>query len=314
MTARLETFRSDLRSAHDEPLLVPVIWDPLSAKLAVRAGFKAVWLGGSLVSASHLGLADGGVVNGTDIEIVLRHITATSEISVLVDIDDGFGSYLNAMRTVRQMEAAGGVGVQIDDQFSHRSPYQNSTLVIPEEEAVGKVRAAVDARNSQDFLIVSRTDALWTLGVNAAIDRANKFIEAGSDCPFISGGYSPETMEKIHREVPAPHRQLTHVPPDMSLADIRKSGFDMLALGQVDVMRASALAIMRYLDDLATRKLDAYHDFARMIEGTPVEDWAGFTGLKAIKDTDRTYASADEYARRYDIMRRDPMPPTVRKT
>jgi len=91
------------------------------------------------------------------------------------------------------------VGAQIDDQFSHRSPYQNTTLVISESEAVGKVKAAADARKSRDFLLIARTDALWTLGVNAAIDRANKFVEAGSDCPFITGGFTPEVMEKIKR-------------------------------------------------------------------------------------------------------------------
>jgi 2-methylisocitrate lyase-like PEP mutase family enzyme len=311
---QLQKFREDLRASTGVPLLAPVIWDALSAQLAERGGLKAVWLGGSLISLAHLGVADSGVLNASDVETILRHITATSGISVLVDIDDGFGNYLNAMRTVRTMERAGAVGVQIDDQFSHRSPYQNSTLVIPEDEAVGKVKAAADTRVDKNFLIVARTDALWTLGVNGAIDRANRFIEAGAECPFITGAFTLEAMEKIHREVPAPHRQLTHLPKDMSLEKMREIGFDILALGQLDAMRLATLTVMRYYKDLNDRGLAAYHDAVKQIEGTPVEDWAGFTGLKAIKDTDRLYASPDEYERRYNMARRDPNPPPVRAT
>jgi 2-methylisocitrate lyase-like PEP mutase family enzyme len=298
--AQARKFRKDLASATLEPLLVPVIWDALSAQMAERAGFKAAWLGGSAVAATYLGLPDAGVVGAHDMETVLRHISATSSLSVLVDCDDGFGNYFSAMRTVRTMEAAGAVGVQIDDQFSHRTPVGNSLLVIPEDEAVGKIKAAVDARRSENFLIVARTDALWTLGVSAAIDRANMFAEAGAEAFFISGCDTADIMTKVGRETSAPHGCLTKLPDDLSLEQMRSLGFDMAAIGQVDALRAATLAMMRCFEDLAERKLDASREFASSIAGTPVADWSVFTGLSKMKDWDGKYTSAEEFARRYD--------------
>jgi 2-methylisocitrate lyase-like PEP mutase family enzyme len=298
--SRGQDLTASLRAATTEPLLTPVIWDALSAQLAERAGFEAVWLGGSAVAAAYLGLPDAGVVTASDMESVLRHIVATSSVAVLVDADDGFGNYFSAMRTVRAMEAAGAAGLQIDDQFSHRTPVGNSTLVVSEDEAVGKIKAAADARKDDNFLIVARTDALWTLGINAAIDRANKFAEAGAQGSFISGCYTSDIMNKVGKEVSAPHRCLTKLPDDMSLSQIRAAGFDIAAIGQVDPLRAAALAMMRYFDDLAERKLDAAREFAATLPGSPVADWSEFTGLADMKRLDSLYASPEEYRQRYD--------------
>jgi 2-methylisocitrate lyase-like PEP mutase family enzyme len=273
-------FQTRLREAVATPLLTPVVFNAQSAQIAERAGFKAVWLGGSTVTNSLLGLPDGGYLGLTDIEYVLRRAVDTTSISLLVDLDSGYGSFATAYRAIRTMESAGAVGGQIDDQINHMTPQPGRPIpVVPTTEAVGKIKSAVDARRDFDFLIVARTDSLWTLGVGAAVERANLFAQAGADAAFITGIDSLEAMQTVKRGTAIAHRMISRMPKGVSLAQASQLGFNIVALGQADALRASTLALIRYFERLHSGGLNAVHEFEREVQGTAVADWAGFTGL-----------------------------------
>ena len=153
----------------------------------------------------HLGAPDIGLTTLTEIADHVAAMADAVAIPLLVDADTGFGNALNVIRTVTMLERAGAAGIQIEDQvFPKRCGHFDGKEVVPLPEMLGKVKAAVDARRDGDFQIVARTDARATLGLEAALERAARMIEAGADATFVEAPTSREEIARILAELPAP--------------------------------------------------------------------------------------------------------------
>jgi 2,3-dimethylmalate lyase len=295
---RSATFRAQLNGAKERPLIAPTIYNAQTAQLAEQAGFQAAWLGGSGITNTLLGMPDAGYLNLTDMEYVLKRAVDSSNIGILADIDDGYGSFLNVMYSIKAVEGAGAVGVSIDDQLSHRTPYQGTTVVVPADELVGKIKAAVDARKDPNFLVMARTDSFWSLGLEAAIERINLYAEAGADMGFATGVFTRDTMSRMQRETTIPHRMMSRTPDDMSLEQMRNLGFDLVALGQLDPMRTGALAMSNYYKQLFARGNEYKVEAQKQFVGTPFDNWWEFTGLAKVGDIEQKYLPAEELKQR----------------
>lgn len=177
-------------------LLAPGIYDALSALVAEQAGFEALYLSGASIAYTRLGRSDVGLTTYTEVEDTLARITERVRKPVIVDADTGFGNALNVQRTVRGFERAGAAMVQIEDQgFPKRCGHLDGKTVVPAAEMCGKLRAALDARRDASTLILARTDALAVEGIEAAFDRAERYLECGVDALFIEALRTPEQMD-----------------------------------------------------------------------------------------------------------------------
>jgi 2-methylisocitrate lyase-like PEP mutase family enzyme len=174
-------------------LLCPGVYDALSAALAAEAGFEALYLSGASIAYTLLGSPDIGLVSMTEAADVLARIRDRVSLPVIVDADTGWGNALNVERTVRVFERAGASAIQLEDQgFPKRCGHLQDKTLVPVGEMVGKIRAAVDVRNHA--LIVARTDAIAVEGFDAALDRADAYVEAGADILFVE---APETHAQM---------------------------------------------------------------------------------------------------------------------
>ncbi|MGE7992952.1 methylisocitrate lyase [Pseudomonas sp. NPDC089554] len=172
--------------AAEHPLQVVGAINANHALLAQRAGFKAIYLSGGGVAAGSLGLPDLGISNLDDVLTDVRRITDVCDLPLLVDVDTGFGaSAFNVARTVRSMSKFGAAAIHIEDQVgAKRCGHRPNKEIVSQQEMVDRIKAAVDARTDDSFVIMARTDALAVEGLNAALDRAAAFIEAGADMLF----------------------------------------------------------------------------------------------------------------------------------
>lgn len=189
-----------------EPIVVaPGAYDALTARLVERAGFPAVYLTGAGVSYTHLGQPDLGLVTLDEMVARANAITSAVGIPAIADGDTGFGSALNVQRTVRAYEAAGLAGIQLEDQtFPKRCGHLEGKEVIGSAEMAGKIRAAVDARKDDDFVVIARTDAIATHGLAEALDRLRRYADAGADVLFADGPTTLEDLRAIPPALPRP--------------------------------------------------------------------------------------------------------------
>jgi methylisocitrate lyase len=170
--------------AEESPLQVVGAINAYHAMMAERVGYRAIYLSGGGVAAASYGLPDLGMTSLNDVLADVRRITYVTELPLLVDIDTGWGSAFNIARTVKEMIRAGAAGAHIEDQvLAKRCGHRPGKAIVPKEEMVDRVKAAVDAR-SDDFVIMARTDALAVEGMDAAIERAVACVEAGADMVF----------------------------------------------------------------------------------------------------------------------------------
>ncbi|WP_420225445.1 isocitrate lyase/PEP mutase family protein [Pigmentiphaga litoralis] len=184
------------RLASPDIVLAPGVYDAFTALIAAQTGFEALYLSGASVAYTRLGRSDVGLTTFSEVEETLARITERVELPVIVDADTGFGNALNVMRTVRGFERAGAAVIQIEDQgFPKRCGHLDGKSVIPPAEMVGKLKAAVDARHAASTLILARTDAVAVEGLDAALDRAEQYLEAGVDALFIEALRTPEQMD-----------------------------------------------------------------------------------------------------------------------
>jgi len=177
-------------------LLVPGVYDALSALLAEQAGFEALYLSGASIAYTRLARSDVGLTTYSEVEDTLARITDRVRVPVIVDADTGFGNAVNVQRTVRGFERAGAAMIQLEDQdFPKRCGHLAGKTVISKAEMVGKLRAALDARASADTLILARTDALALEGLDAALERAEAYLACGVDALFIEALRTPAQMD-----------------------------------------------------------------------------------------------------------------------
>ena len=182
----------------DEMLVAPGVFDMISAKVADSFDFDVLYMTGYGVVASHLGLPDAGLATYTDMVSRVRQIAGGVKAPLVTDGDTGYGGLLNLEHTVIGYEAAGAAAIQIEDQeFPKKCGHMAGRRVIPLEDMVQKIRVAKDTRSSDDFLIVARTDARTTHGLDEALRRADAFAEAGADVLFVESPESEEEMRTI---------------------------------------------------------------------------------------------------------------------
>jgi carboxyvinyl-carboxyphosphonate phosphorylmutase len=240
--------------AGDAVVVAPGAYDALSARLVEEAGFPAVYMTGFGTAASLLGRPDIGLVTGSEMVDNARRISGCVAIPVLADADTGYGNPINVIRTVRDYERAGVAGVHLEDQMMpKRCGHLSGKVLVPAGEMAAKVRAAVAARTDPDFVVVARTDARSVEGLNAALDRAAQYHEAGADMLFIE---APENEEEISTIA----RAFTGVPllfnwaeggrtPPVNLAQLCELGFRMVIF-PVGALLSAATAMRSFLATL----------------------------------------------------------------
>ncbi len=180
-----------------QPLLAPGVYDALTALVAAQAGFEALYLSGASIAYTRLGRSDIGLTTATEVAQTIANITDRVALPLIVDADTGFGNALNTQRTVRDFERAGAAMVQIEDQtFPKRCGHLDGKGVVPVAEMEGKLKAALDARCSDNTLILARTDAVAVEGLDAALERAERYLACGVDALFIEALRSDEQMQR----------------------------------------------------------------------------------------------------------------------
>lgn len=224
-------------------IIAPGAFDCLSAKAVEIAGFSALYMTGMGTSASRLGLPDYGLATMTEMVNNAHAISAAVTIPVIADADTGYGNELNMTRTIHEYERSGAAGVHIEDQvFPKKCGHLGGKLVIPRQEFVSKIAAAVAARRDPNFVIIARTDANAVLGFGEAIARANAALDVGADLALVE---APETLEQM-AAVP----ELVHGPcvlnvliggksPLTTLAQVEEMGYRMTLLS--DAMLGAAV-------------------------------------------------------------------------
>lgn len=186
-------------------MLVPGAANALAARIIEDLGFEAVYVSGAGVTNTFLGVPDLGFISLPEIEQHTAAIREAVEIPVIVDADTGFGNALNVRHTVRVLERAGADAIQLEDQtMPKKCGHFENKSVISMEEMAGKIKAAVDARTGRDFLIIARTDALAVEGFEAAIERAQQYIEAGADVTFVEAPQNADEIRKIPQRLSVP--------------------------------------------------------------------------------------------------------------
>lgn len=180
-------------------LLVAVgVFDALSALVAQRQGFEAVFLSGSALAYTQLGRPDVGLLTATEVADAVSRVRDAVDIPVLVDADHGFGNAINVYRTMRMLERSGAHGIQIEDRREAVPPADlRRTPLLSAEVMADKIRAAVDARVSSETVVSARTDALPGRGVDEALERADRYIDAGADMVFVEGCATDEARSEI---------------------------------------------------------------------------------------------------------------------
>ncbi|MGN6734692.1 MAG: isocitrate lyase/PEP mutase family protein [Candidatus Binatia bacterium] len=213
-------------------IIMPGVYDALSAKIAARSGFEVIFITGYSLSATLLGEPDFGLLTQTEVIAAAQRICSVVETPVIVDADTGYGNAINVIRTVRDLIGAGAAGMFLEDQvWPKRCGHMKGKQVIPLDEQLKKLEAAVEAKQNRDFFIVARTDSRQALGLNTAIERGIAFKEAGADAVFIEAPESKDEMKEISKQVPGPlvaNMLERGVTPLMGPHELKELGFDLI--------------------------------------------------------------------------------------
>lgn len=213
-------------------LVMPGVFDALSAKIAARAGFEVIFITGYSVSASLLGEPDFGLLTQTEVVDTAQRICSVVDTPVIVDADTGYGNAINVIRTVHDLIRAGAAGMFLEDQvWPKRCGHMKGKQVIPLAEQLKKLRAAIEARSDSDFYIVARTDSRQALGLTEAIARGIAFKEAGADAVFVEAPETKDEMKEIASHVPGPlvaNMLERGVTPLMDPQELKDLGFDLI--------------------------------------------------------------------------------------
>ena len=213
-------------------LLVAGAANALAARVIEEEGFEAVYLSGAGLTNTFYGMPDLAFVGLADLAQHTAAIRDAVELPIIVDADTGFGNELNVYHTVRTLERAGANAIQLEDQrMPKKCGHFNDKSVIPAAEAASKIKAAVDARRHEDFLIIARTDAIAVEGFDAALERAQRFIEAGADITFVEAPASLEQLRRIPQALSVP--QLVNVviggkTPTLDAGEFGAMGFGLV--------------------------------------------------------------------------------------
>lgn len=225
---------TSLRSRLSEPGAIVALGahDGLTARIADRAGIEALYHGGYATAAHHFGLPDVGLIGRAEVVESVRRMRAATDLPIVVDADTGYGSEAGVWLTVRELEAVGANAVQIEDQVSpKRCGHMEGKEVIPADEMVIKVRAAVAARRSDETLIIARSDALQVTGLEDTLARCNAYSDAGADLVFVDAPRTVEEYATIGERCSAPclaNMSETGRSPVISTAELEEMGYKLV--------------------------------------------------------------------------------------
>jgi 2-methylisocitrate lyase-like PEP mutase family enzyme len=277
------TFKQRLQKP--QAVLAPGVYDALTALIAEQAGFEALYLSGASIAYTRLGRSDIGLTTATEVADTLARITERVNLPVITDADTGFGNALNTMRTVKLFERSGAAMLQLEDQtFPKRCGHLDGKSVIPVGEMCGKLKAALDARTSQDTLILARTDALAIEGLDAALDRAERYLECGVDALFIEALRTPEQMDAACRRFGQRIPLLANMveggkTPVQSAAELQSRGF-RIVIFPGGTARAVAHTLQAYYASLHQHQTTAPWQ-SKMLDFDGLNDVIGTTELMA---------------------------------
>ncbi len=278
-TARLRALLSS-----GQLVVAPFVWDAFQAKLAVRAGFEAVYMTGFGTAAAR-GLPDVGLVTMTEMIGNASYIARAVAAPVIADADTGYGNPINVRRTVQEYERASVAAIHIEDQvWPKKCGFFEGKRVIPVEEMVAKVRAACDARADPDFVIIARTDALASHGWEETAARARRYREAGADLVFVDGIRTTEDLQRYARE-------LADLPKVFNgqllpVSEVAALGFSvMLAGATLPVVYQAVLGAFTELRERGTVTLGGRFSF---------RDMTNLLGLPEIEALEQEYGVASE--------------------
>ena len=272
-------------------VVMPGVYDCLSAKIASRAGFEVIFITGYSVSATYLGEPDFGLLTQTELLSASQRICSVTDLPVIVDCDTGYGNAVNTIRTVKELIRGGAAGMFLEDQvWPKRCGHMKGKQVIPLEEYLKKLAAAVEARGDKDNLfIVARTDARQALDLEEAIKRGQAFKKAGADAVFIEAPQTKEEMREIGRNVPGPlvaNMIERGVTPLMGPEELKELGFELI-VWPLGPLYASARALQEVYTTLrrtgTTREI-----MDRLI---PFEEFHEIIGLEEKYALDAKYRS-----------------------
>jgi len=258
-------------------LVLPGVFDALSARIAEQVGFEAMFQTGYGSSAALLGMPDFGFLNAGETVDNARRIIRAVKVPVLVDADTGYGNPLNVWRLVQDLESLGAAGIFLEDQiWPKRCGHMVGKDVIPRDEYLPKLKAAIEARKSRDFIIVARTDARAPVGLDEAIERGKAYKKAGADVIFVEAPRSVEELKKVANEIDAPlvaNMIEDGVTPTLPAHELLKLGY-RIAVFPLSALYSATYAMREVLTELKktgatkqTRKMMVtFKDFNRFVD------------------------------------------------
>lgn len=284
------------RFSESKILVAPGAYDAFTAKLIESSGFESVYLSGAGVSYTLLGQPDTGQVTQTQMVEKVGTVANATGIPLIADGDTGYGNAVNVMETVRRYEHAGAAAIQLEDQqFPKRCGHLSGKELIPADEMVGKIRAAIDARASDEFLIIARTDALGVAGLEEAILRGKKYVDAGADMLFVE---SPNSMEELKTvadefsEIPLMANMVEGgVTPLLSADELESMGYSLVIYPN-SLTRRFARAGLDLLADLHGNGTTR----ARLDKMMPFQELNAMLGLEDLKKLEQNYLPRPEKA------------------
>ncbi len=235
-------------------VIVPGAANAMFARVIEDVGFEAVYVTGAGIANMRLGVPDIGLATMSEVADTVASVADSVSLPILVDADTGFGNPINMVRTVRVLERAGAAGIQIEDQvFPKKCGHFAGKEVIPIDDMVQKIHAAVDARKDRDMQIIARTDARAIEGFERAIERANAFVAAGADVTFVEAPLSLAELKRIPREVSVP--QVANIvfggkTPDPGRSKLAEFGFSVVLYANAALQAAlkASYDVLRALD------------------------------------------------------------------
>lgn len=249
----MTTLKNRLQSP--DIVTAPGVYDAFSALLVAKAGFDAAYLSGASIAYTRFGRPDIGLLSLDDVAHVTGSIRERVDLHLVVDADTGFGNALNVQRTVRLLERAGASAIQLEDQTSpKRCGHLDGKTLVPAAEMAGKIRAAVDARRSADTLVVARTDAVAVEGLDAALDRMDRYADAGADVLFVEALRTPADMATALTRLAPRAPMLANMveggkTPILPAAELQALGY-RIAIFPGGTVRALSFALQGYLASL----------------------------------------------------------------
>ncbi len=236
--------------------LIPVVHDALTAKIAEKVGFEAVSVGGFAVAGVNFGLPDVGLIGLSEMAANIKNVVAATNLPVFADADGGYGNEINVAHTVKEFESVGVASLFLEDQrHPKRCGHLDGKEIIPTDEMVAKIKAAVSARTDPDFTICARTDAVAVEGFEAAIARAKDYIKAGADIIFVEAPVSLDQLGSIPKKLPDIPLLVNMLEggktPLCTKAELEKMGYKLIA-HPVTTLFSAVAASMRALEYLKT--------------------------------------------------------------